>query len=82
MASTKGTAGFTLKTTKRVVMEFCQNHSDLSVALYGAGMVAYSALEYWLGKTDKVKAASLPELIGQGISALFRTLFLTPRRSS
>lgn len=32
--------------------------------------IAYSALEYWFGKTDKVKAGSFPEFLWNGVKAV------------
>ncbi len=31
--------------------------------IYGLALVAYAGLEFWLGKTDKVKAASALEAL-------------------
>lgn len=38
------------------------------------GMVLYSALEYWLGKTDKVKANSILDLVIQAATKLKSSL--------
>lgn len=35
-----------------------------------AGVAAYAALEYWLGKTDKVKAGSVVEAVLNGAKAI------------
>lgn len=44
---------------------------DTTVIIQVIGVAAYALLEYWLGKTEKVKAASMVELvIGGALSAL------------
>ncbi len=34
---------------------------------YAAIYLAYAGLEYWLGKTDKVKAGSVLEVVANGV---------------
>jgi len=41
--------------------------------IYPALTLAYMALEYWLGKTDKVKAGSLIEFILIAMKAVAKT---------
>lgn len=36
-----------------------------------AGVMAYSLLEYWLGRTDKTKAGSVVELVLNAASKVF-----------
>lgn len=36
------------------------------------GVAFYAGLEYWLGKTDAVKAGSVIEAIGNGVTAVAR----------
>lgn len=35
------------------------------------GIAVYAGLEYWLGKTNKVKAGSLVEAIANGVTSVF-----------
>lgn len=42
-------------------MNACQQILNNKDVLYGLGLIAYAGLEFWLGKTDKIKAASLVE---------------------
>jgi type III secretory pathway component EscU len=37
-----------------------------------AGMIAYSAMEYWFGKTDKVKEGSFLEFTWARIKSVFK----------
>lgn len=39
-------------------------------------LLAYMGLEYWLGKTQKTKAASLLELVWLGVILIVGLLFL------
>ena len=36
------------------------------------GIAAYSIFEFWLGRTDKVKAASTIELVANGVKYLVK----------
>lgn len=42
-------------------MNACQQILNNKDVLYGLGLAAYAGLEFWLGKTDKVQAASAVE---------------------
>lgn len=35
------------------------------------GVAVYAGIEYWLGKTDKVKAGSVVEAIANGVTSAF-----------
>lgn len=43
-------------------MNFCQNPSPWAVVI-ALSWLAYALLEAWLGRTDKVKAGSVVELV-------------------
>lgn len=35
------------------------------------GIAVYAGIEYWLGKTDKVKAGSVVEAVANGVMSIF-----------
>ncbi len=51
--------------------EICQS-PDRLLALMIALKVLDGSIEYWLGKTDKVKAGSVLELVLNGLRALIK----------
>ena len=55
------------------------NCHDVEWWKFGLTILGYAALEYWLGKTSKVRQASLIELILFGV-ILFGTYVLTKVR--
>lgn len=46
------------------------------------GIALYSGLEYWLGKTDKVKPGSVIEAVGYGIKAAAGTVLSSKSKST
>ena len=53
-------------------LDILGENMELVVIAKIAGVFAYSAFEYWLGKTDKTKAASVVELIINGVKYLVK----------
>lgn len=55
---------------------------DFSTTILGATiLVGYAVLEYWLGRTQKTRAASLLELIAMGTTLLVTIILLKLRRN-
>jgi hypothetical protein len=54
---------------KEYVLKFLvENETTLKIL---AGYIAYAAMEYWFGKTDRVKEGSFPEFVWARVKGLF-----------
>lgn len=56
-----------------MIAEICSDPSKVMMLMLGLKLVD-GAIEYWLGKTEKVKAGSVLELILNGLRFLVKLL--------
>jgi hypothetical protein len=62
-----------------LIEALCQEPSNLMAFMIALKMLD-GMIEYWLGRTDKVKAGSILELILNAIRALIKTITTRSRK--